>query len=277
MTKPRLAAAVAVLVVPLTMTSCAPDDAEPALSDVVESPTAATAPTTPSSGPSESESPSTSPSTSAGEPTATLSVTEEARATMTPPQTGTAAAGTIDVASLLLPAARMGKLNAQWTWSAGNDFATEPANLTACHRVELEAIGAEDVAVREYTSRLDAGVRAHHLVAAFPDDVTARRAYAVLQSWRDSCQQRLEQRSGGDGGMKVTRPEPVSTRAQAASSYVVFQPNATGSARIDNVATSLAGTRVDLVVVKVEGDDFNYPRGRTPAAVGVRNAAERSG
>ena len=271
MRKPRPSSAAAAAVLVLVLSSCAADDPEPTASDVEESPSTTSAPTSPSTSPSAS---ATTGSPASSEPAATVSVSEEPSATMTPPSNNGA---DVEVASMLLAADRMGKLNAEWTWSTGNDFDTEPANLAACHRVELEAIGAEDVAVREYTSRLDAAVRAYHLVAAFPDDVTARRAYSVLQSWRDGCQQRLEQRAKGSDGVKVSSAEPVSTRDGTASSYVVFQPTATGSTRIENVGTSLAGSVVDLVVVKLEGDDFNYPQGRTPAAVGVRNAAERSG
>ena len=271
MRKPLVTPALAVAALGLVLSSCAADDPEPTATDVEESPAVTSAPASPSTSSSPS---TTTKSPEPSEPAATLSVSEEPSATLTSP---TSSGADVDVASALLPVDRMGKLNAEWTWSTGNDFGTEPANLAACHRVELEAIGAEDVAVREYTSRLDAGVRAYHLVAAFPDDVTARRAYSVLQSWRDGCQQRLEQRAKGSDGVKVSSAEPVSTRGGTASSYVVFQPTATGSTGIENVATAMAGSVVDLVVVKLEGDDFNYPRGRTPAAVGVRNAAERSG
>jgi hypothetical protein len=273
MRKPCLTATVAAAALGLVLSSCAADDAEPAAADADESPSATTAPTSPSTSTSPSGS-ATTQSLEPSEPATTSSLSEEPSATMTPPSRGGV---DVDVASMLLPADRMGKLNAEWTWSSGNDFDTEPANLAACHRVELEVIGAEDVAVREYTSRLDAGVRAYHLVAVFPDEMTARRAYSVLQSWRDGCRQRLEQRAKGRDGVKVSSPDPVSIPGGTGSSYVVFQPTATGSTRVENVGTALAGSVIDLVVVKLEGDDFNYPRGRTPAAVGVRNAAQRGG
>ena len=277
MRKQRLVAALATCALGLSSVSCAGDQAEPAASDVDETATTDSSPSASSS----SAAPSSAASES--EPTSTLSVSELPSATVGASPSGTTrggagdGAGGADVAAMLLPATRMGKLNAEWTWSSGNDFDTEPANLTACHRVELEVIGAEDVAVREYTSRLDAAVRAYHLVASLPDDVTARRAYSVLQSWRDGCRQRLERRAQGEDDVHVSPAEPLRTAADSASSYVVFQPTATGSARIDNVASALDGSLVHLVVVRVEGNDFNYPRGATPAAVGVRNAVQRSG
>lgn len=279
MRKQPLAAALAATVLGLTLGSCADDQAEPAASDVDRTPTS-----TSESAPSPS-----SPGASTSAPAQSVPASPSASALATPTTTPTSGqssasgsggdgqAGSPDIASMLLPASRMGKLNEQWTWAAGSDFGTEPANLTACHKVELQVIGADDVAVREYTSRLDATVRAYHLVASFADDVTARRAYAVLQSWRDDCRRRLEQRDRGADGVQVTPAEPVRSLAEAASSYVVFAPTATGSARIDNVASALRGSVVDVVVVRLEGNDFNYPRGGTPAAVGVRTAAERSG
>lgn len=130
--------------------------------------------------------------------------------------------------------------------------------------------------MREYTSDLDANVRAFHLVAGFPDDVTAGRAYSVLQSWRSDCARRLEQRSPGNDRVHVSPADSVRSKAEAAASYVVIRPTATGVPRIDNVGIGHTDRVVHLVVVKLEGDDFNYPRGQTPAAVGVRNAAERS-
>ncbi len=254
---PAVATAVAALSLGLTLTSCA-EDAEPTASDAEETPSTSSTPASPSSSPTDVP--------SSSEPTATMSVTEEPSPTMT---SGTS----VDVATLLLPAARMGKLNAEWTWRAGNDFDREPKGLFSCHRFGLDSVGAESVAVREYTSALDANIRAHHVVAGFPDDVTARRAYSVLQSWRDGCRKRLEQKSKGGDGIKVTDPDPVAGAGEAATSYLVIQPSPTGSSLIDDVAAARDGRVVHLAVVEIEGDDYNYPRGRTPAGLAVRNAA----
>lgn len=254
---PAVATALVALSLGLTLASCA-EDAEPASSDAEETPSTSSPPASPSSSPTDMP--------SSSEPTATMSVTEEPSATVT--------AGTpVDVAAQLLPAGQMGKLNAEWTWRAGNDFDREPKGLFACHRFGLDSVGAENVAVREYTSALDANIRAHHVVAGFPDDVTARRAYSVLESWRNGCRTRLEQKSKGGDGIKVTDPDPVAGAGDAATSYLVIQPSPTGSSLIDDVAVARDGRVVHLAVVEIEGDDYNYPRGRTPAGLAVRNAA----
>ena len=258
MTRARsVATAALALSLGLALSSCS-EDAEPTSSDSEESPTVSSTPASPSSSPTETP--------SSSEPTATVSVSEEPSATMTQEPS-------VDVAGLLLPAGRMGKLNAEWTWLAGNEFDVEPEGLVSCHRFGMEVIGADEVAVREYTSDLDANVRAHHLVAGFADDVTARRAYSVLESWRSSCQKRLEQKAKGRDGIRVSDPDRVSGAGDTASSYLVVQPSPTGSSLLEDVAFARDGAVVHLAVVELEGDDYNYPRGRTPAAVAVRNAA----
>ena len=263
MSKPSAVATTLVaLGLTLTLASCA-DDAEPTGSEADSSPSAtssAASPSTPTDLPSSSE------------PTATVSVTEESSPTMTA-ETSDAPQAPVDVAAALLPASRVGKLNQEWTWRAGNDFDSEPDDLVSCHRFPLEAIGASRVAVRDYTSALDAGVRAHHLVAGFADDVTARRAYSVLESWRAGCQKRLEQKSKGRDGIRVSTPDPVRGAGETAMSYLVAKPSPTGSSLLEDVAAARSGRVVHVVVVRLEGDDYNYPRGRTPAGVSVRNAA----
>ncbi len=234
-------------------------------------PTSEDSPTTEET--SESLSPSQSPGTTGSSPTITASQAPTPSATTSTESS----AAPVDPGSLLLPASRIGKLNAEWRWAAGNDFDTEPERLVACHRAALLDIGAEEVAVREYSSDLDANAAAFHLVAALPDEETARRLYAVMESWRSGCQRRLEARARGRDRVKVTELEPVSTGADAAATYVIFQPTATGSARIENVGIARDGRVVTVVVVKLEGQDFNYPRGRTPAALTLRNAAPATG
>lgn len=265
--RPLGLAALATGAMVLGLAGCS-DDAEPTAGDAAETPTSASS--------------SASVETTETEPSATISTATETPATDEPTETLTAEtessqapAAPVAVAAQLLPADRMGKLNAQWTWTVGSDYRREPKGVAVCHRTPMTVIGADKVAVRDYTSPLDAQVRAFHLVARFVDDVTARRAYAVLESWRDSCRKRLEESSKGGDGVHLSGPERVTSPADAASSYTVFQPTATGTTQVDNVAISRDAEMVDLVVVRLEGDDFNYPRGRTPAAVAVRNAAEQ--
>ena len=147
----------------------------------------------------------------------------------------------------------------------------------ACHRAALSDVGAQQVAVREYTSDLDANTAAFHLVATVPDDKTGQRLHAVLESWHSDCARRLEAQQRGDDGVKVSDLERVDTGADAAATYVVMQPTATGAALIENVGIARDGDVVTVTVFKLEGEDFNYPRGRTPAAVTLRNAAAMSG
>lgn len=266
---PAVATVLGALSLGFALTACS-QEAEPTAADPEETADVSTSPASPSS-------PADLPSSS--EPTATMSVIEQPSPTMTSsPSSETSATPDapgrpVDVASQLLPANRMGKLNAEWTWLVGKDFDIEPEGLVSCNRFGLEVLGAENVAVRQYTSDLDAGVRAHHLVASFADDVTARRAYSVLESWREGCQQRLERKSKGRDGIRVSAPDPVRGAGDTATSYLVITPNPKGASLIEDVAAARDGRIVHLAVVELEGDDYNYPRGRTPAGIAVRNAA----
>ncbi len=260
MRRTRVPVLLAAATLGLTLTSCS-DDAEPANADGQESPSV-TASSEAGDNPTASE-PTTTVGPATDEPSTSASTT---------PTPTTAPNPVIDPSARLLEASQMGKLNREWRWLVGNDYDTEPDRLVICHRAGVADIGAESVAVREYTSDLDATVRGYLLVAVYPDDVTARRAYAVADSWRKSCRERLDQRTPGNDGVRVTPVERVGTGADVASTYTVFQPTATGVPRIHNIGLARDDRVISLVVVKLEGNDFNYPRGRTPAAVTLRNA-----
>lgn len=242
--------------------------------------------TEPTSGSAASEATSESeatdePSETPTSATATTSATASGTPTSAAPSSkapggsgnSTESTDSTDTAALLLPPGEVGKLNREWRWTTGNDSDTEPERLVACHRAALGDLGAQQVAVREYTSDLDANTSAFHLVAAVPDAKTGKRLYAVLESWHSDCARRLEAQKRGDDGVKVSDLERLDTEAAAAATYVVIQPTATGAALIENVGIARDRDVVTVTVFKLEGEDFNYPRGRTPAAVTLRNAA----
>lgn len=257
LSRPHPALLTALLSAGLVLSGCT-DDVDPGTDDASSEQTTASTPTDP-----------TSPPTSASAASApTLSASTEPAPTMTASETGE-----VDLTARLLPASQVGRLNTEWRWTAATDFDTEPRRLVACHRAALIDIGAQEVAVREYTSDLDANAAAFLLVAATPDEETGRRLYTVLESWQSDCQRRLEARAEGRGGVKVTDLVPVDAGPGPAATYEIFQPTPTDSARIENVGIALEGRVVTVAVIKIEGQDFNYPRGRTPAAVTLRNAA----
>jgi hypothetical protein len=257
----------------LMVSACA-DDATPASSDGQVDDATSSAATPASTAPAATMARSPSPGTVSTPPVAPTPVLEsDPPAPGTPTASGAPATPGIELAARLLPAGKVGKLNQEWRWLAGNDLRREPARMVACHRAGLLDIGADELAVREYTSDLDAAVRAYQLVAAYPDEMTARRAHRVLESWHGSCKQRLEQRSSGGDGVHVSPIEQAPTSRGTGLSYVSFRPTATGTAAIDNVGFLRDGRVLTLVVVKLEGDDYNYPRGRTPAATTLRAAA----
>jgi hypothetical protein len=56
----------------------------------------------------------------------------------------------------------------------------------------MTSIGAMRVAVRDYRPTAGSQARAGELVAEFADPQTAARAFAVLESWRAHCDDRLK-------------------------------------------------------------------------------------
>jgi hypothetical protein len=121
-----------------------------------------------------------------------------------------------------------------------------------------------------------AGARdvASELVAAFPDDVTARRAFAVLTSWRAKCADRLR----GKEHPRVGALQDVRVRGGSGAWYLLTYGPVRGDPDaqwFDAQGMALVGSRIALVELLLAGQDYNYEPGTEPMVAAVRRAAAK--
>lgn len=174
----------------------------------------------------------------------------------------------------LLAAADLPGFNQEFRWTQGRTRSREPrAPFGTCQRFAMTSIGASGVATRGYRpADPEAGDRAGELVAEFPDSTTARRAFAVLKSWRAQCAGRLKRfdRShvgafedvpvaGGTGGWYLLTYGPVS--GDPDSGY------------FDAQGMAVVGSRIAMVEMVLAGQDYDYAPGHEPMVDAVRRAA----
>jgi hypothetical protein len=133
-------------------------------------------------------------------------------------------------------------------WAQGTTTTTEPRQLRPCQRFGILAIGAERVVVRHFEpAGTSVGLeRADELVATFPDEMTARRAYSVLESWRKQCGDRL--RRYGDPELGDLQPVSVDG-GQAAWYLLTYAPNknAPHNVLLDAQGMAQVGRRIALL------------------------------
>jgi hypothetical protein len=131
--------------------------------------------------------------------------------------------------------------------------------------------------VRRYRPPADASTShdsAGELVATFPDPATARRAYAVLDSWRGTCADRLRRFRHRDVG--AVRDVPVGA-GRAGWHLLTYGPVAgdPDAQLFDAQGSALVGRRIALVSLVLAGQDYNYPAGREPMVTALQRAAQK--
>lgn len=179
-------------------------------------------------------------------------------------------------AGRLLPAAEVAGLDDGYRWRVAGTSTGEPKRLFGtCQRFAMTSIGAERVAVRHYVPAgaafRRAGDRAGELVATFPDESTARRAFAVLEAWRGRCADRLTTYhrvdvgdlqdvpvAGGSGGWYLLAYGPVKGHS--------------GARYLDAQGIAVVGTRIAMLSMVKVGEDYHYGPGHEPMVTTVRRA-----
>lgn len=227
---------------------------------------------------------SSSPSPDQGSPTATPTEVEPSPddgegggETTLPTDPATTPSGTPrPLESILLPASELPGFNDAYTWRIGSEPDAEPEPLAACHRFPLLTLGAEQVRVRTYEpgQSVPAGERpasAVHVVAEFPDAATARRADSVLDSWRQTCEERLKDRA-----VTVADAEQVAGTGAEARWYLTTIPTADPDlVTFEGVGTIRSANRLGVIVMRNDGMDYNYETGQEPVAQALRAAGAR--
>ncbi len=247
----RLLAPSLLLALLLGLAGCGPEPAAPG--DADETPVA-----------TESDAPSEEPTDETTEPSSTSESTEPA------PEPGT---GTLTDA--LLPAEEVPGFNEEFTWTEGTTATAEPKELAgACHQFEMTSIGAEEVAHRTYEPTAGDNSEASQLVAQFPDEMTANRAFEVLKSWRQGCAKNFKKYDR----VQVGDLEDVDTDAGTGHWYLLIYGPAEGdpdAAYFDAQGIAKVGNRVAVVRLSLVGQDYNYEQGQEPMVEAVRAAAAR--
>ena len=234
------------LVVALWLPGCAEPSGEPTAT-----------PQTPTATVRESTSPTTP------EPTTPVPTT-------TVPTTG--AAGR-PLRSALLPAHLLPALNATTPWRKAARQGGQ--TVSVCQKVSLSSIGATDVGRRDYGST-SPHVTATHLVAAFPDELTAQYGFDILSAWLRQCEERLRQH----GYPRHNVPAAYTPLQQGdRSGWAVLPygpvPGEQHAAYLQAEALVLAGEHLSWVVQRLVGQDFNYEVGQSPPELAAPLMADR--
>ncbi len=273
-----LATGLAALALAVTLAGCgtetgagtgnAAEPADPTVAGPSESTSPVTEPTEPTehteSGTVE-ESPSTTPSTSPAE--------EEARPEDKPVKV--AASG---IRGKLLTAEEVPGFNEEFTWREKSTKRGEGRTpFGTCQKFAMTSIGATKVAVRTFRPGLKSpGSTASNMVAEFADEMTAKRAYEVLKSWREQCADQLKRYDRP----KVGKLQSVSVDGGATGNWYLLIYGPTGqpdSAYFDAQGMTRSGSTISLVEMRLVGQDYNYPRGQEPMVDAVETAAARLG
>ena len=161
----------------------------------------------------------------------------------------------------LLPASKLPGFNADFSWKTTSTSTGEGADLGGtCHKFAMTSIGASKVVRRAYAPVETSPSSAGALVAEFPDAKTARRAYAVLGSWREQCSSHV----GAEVGDFTSVPlDPATGGWFLLTSGTTF--DAQGFVR--------RGARIAVLTMKTEGQDYDYPAGKEPMATALKRAA----
>lgn len=273
-----LASGVAALALSAALTGCA-DEAGTTPSDIADSSSPAASPTT--AAPSQSPSPtaSTPPTSETPSPTGSPPVETSAAAE---PSESSAPAKAKQVAGIrgkLLTAEEVPGFNDEFTWRERSTRRGEGGSpFGTCHRFAMTSIGASKVAVRTYRPATKSpGSTASNLVARFADEMTAKRAYAVLTSWREQCKDQLEKHDDVRVG-KLQRV-PVAPPTGVGSWYLlVYGPAGDqDSGYFDAQGLTRVGSTISVLQMRLVGQDYNYRHGKEPMVGAVKRAAARIG
>jgi len=165
------------------------------------------------------------------------------------------------------------------SWPSARVMAgSEPSGLFGtCQRFEMTSIGATSVVVRSFRPADDAASatdRAGELVAEFPDSTTARRAFAVLRSWRAKCADRLKRYDRSHVGAL----EDVSVNGGTGGWYLLTYgpvPRDPDVQYFDAQGIAVVGSRIAMVEMVLAGQDYNYDAGKEPMVAAVQRAAAK--
>jgi len=175
----------------------------------------------------------------------------------------------------LLAADELPGFNDEFTWRVKTTRMREGRQpFGTCHKFAMTSIGASKVMVRTYVpAQKSPGSTASNLVAEFADEMTAKRAYEVLKSWSEQCEEELQ----GYDRTDVGRLESVSVNGAVGNWYLLGYGPAgdPDSSYFDAQGLTRVRRSVSVLQMRLVGQDYNYPRGEEPMVAAVQGAAAR--
>jgi len=164
-----------------------------------------------------------------------------------------------------------------YRWTERSTGPEQPSSsFGTCQRFSMSSVGAEQVVVRSYRPSDKHAVptdRAGELVAQFPDSATAGRAFRVLAAWRASCADRLSKFTTREVG----RAQSVSGTGGTASWYLLAYgpvPDDMDAIFFDAQGAVQVGSRIAMVTLLRDGQDYDYRPGSEPMVTALRRAAK---
>ena len=191
-------------------------------------------------------------------------------ATSTPPESNAT------LLDRLLTADELPAPDAATAWAEAQTRRSEtPTSTGTCQKFGLLSIGATKVVTRTYhPADAQAPATASGTVAQFADEMTARRAYEVLKSWRGQCDEALADHDEHRVG--ELRSVPVAGGG-IGDWYLLTYRDATTGAVADAQGFTRVGNRIATLQMKVTGQDTTQPPSKHPMAAAVRSAADQLG
>jgi hypothetical protein len=232
----------------LVVSACGTDD-QP---DTADDPTASAS--VPDESPTSTETPSDTPPES---PAEAPSESPES------PAWGPAASVT-GLRGLLPSAADLPGLNAQWRWTAKS---TRPASndpFGACAPTGLLSMGAERGVQRSYAAADGTEPTAEALAVRFVDRTSAERIRRVLVSLHDRCRQRLLDQGADEANLSPVRQVPTGSGAEAWWYLARWTDAGADEGTFHAFGMASQGTRMVLLTMDSQGQDYNYPAGKEP-------------
>jgi hypothetical protein len=208
---------------------------------------------------------STESTTEATEPTEAVSEdTSDAPSSSAPADLG--------LEARLLTADQMPGVNDETTWTVDSSGPEDGTTLGGCQRFDFVSLGASEAVTRTFSSNQDT-VTAGQVVAKFADAKSAWRAHQVLKKWRATCADQIEAAEVEVGDLRT-----LSVSAGHADAYVVRYGDA-GAEDQHWAGTGISrrGPLLSLVHIELVGQDYNYPAGEEPAALGAMSALTNLG
>ncbi|HSE72474.1 MAG TPA: hypothetical protein VLA97_17030 [Nocardioidaceae bacterium] len=155
----------------------------------------------------------------------------------------------------LLPAEQLPGFTGQHAWTETGTRSREGSRpFGTCHKFAMTSIGAMKVVTRSYVPAGGGEDTAGQLVADFADEMTARRAFEVLKSWRADCEEQLQ---------RYERREVGSLQAAGPGSWYLlgYGPAASDpdAGYVDAQGLVRVGSRIAVLEMRVVGEEGEDP------------------